>query len=104
MAGCRLMHGLEVHGGVIRKSIFRIAVAAVAAGLIVFLTSGAPKASPATIERPLPQSLAKADRLAEPARGSACSQQGWPNFEHNCQFDLRQPTGESRAVRVIALR
>jgi hypothetical protein len=104
MAGCRLMHGLEVHGGVIRKSIFRIVVAAVVAGLIVFLTSGPPKANAPTGERPSPQLLAKAERLAEPARGSACSQQGWPNFEHSCQFDLRQPAGESRAVRVIALR
>lgn len=104
MAGCRLMNGREVHGGVIRKSIFRVVVAAVVAGLIVFLTSGAPKANAPTVERPLPQLTTRAERVVEPARGSACSQQGWPDFEHICQFDLRQPAGESRAVRVIALR
>ncbi len=37
-------------------------------------------------------------------RGTACSKHGWPNFEHSCQFDFRQPTNEAQTVRVIALR
>jgi hypothetical protein len=50
------------------------------------------------------QVLAKGDRLVIVAKGTACSALGWPNYEAVCQFDLRRPVGEPRAVRVIALR
>jgi hypothetical protein len=98
------MHGLEVKARRMRRSVFKLGTAAVVAGLIVFLASGAPKANAPKIESVLPPSFANAERHTAPARGAACSQQGWPNFEHSCQFDLRQPASEARAVRVIALR
>ncbi len=86
------------------KTIVRIGAAALVAGLIVFVTSGAPKANAPDVERAPPQSIAKANRLAVAVRGAACSQRAWPNFEQSCQYDLRQPASEARAVRVIALR
>lgn len=46
----------------------------------------------------------KADRLTSVARGSACSLQGWPNYEQECQFDMRRPADDTRTVRVISLR
>lgn len=77
-------------------SIAAIAAAAVAAGLVIFLTSGVPEASAAP--------LAKADRLIVVATGTACSSQGWPNFEKKCQFDLRQPANAARIVRIVGAR
>ncbi len=50
------------------------------------------------------QTDARADRLRVPVKGTACSVHAWPNFEPKCQLDLREPAGEARTVRVIALR
>lgn len=73
-----------------------VAAAAVAAGLVVFLTSGVLEANAAP--------LTKADRLTVVATGTACSSQGWPNFEKKCQFDLRQPANAARIVRIVGAR
>jgi len=78
-------------------SIAKIAAAAVIAGLIVFVTSGTPKANDANVS-------AKADRSIVAAKGAACSAHAWPNFEPSCQFDLRKPAAEARPVRVLAFR
>jgi hypothetical protein len=80
-----------------RMPIAKIAAAAAISGLIVFLTSWTPEANDADI-------AAKANRLAIAVKGAACSLQGWPNFEPSCQFDLRKPATEAKAVRVLALR
>jgi hypothetical protein len=37
-------------------------------------------------------------------KGEACSLLEWPNYEQSCQFDARQPAGEMRTVRIIAVR
>lgn len=55
-----------------------------------------------------PQTIAtvhqtKRDRLVIP-KGAACSTLGWPNYEQSCQFDMRRPADDMRAIRVIALR
>jgi hypothetical protein len=80
----------------IRMPIMKMAAAALVAGLIVFVTAGAPKVNDANAS-------ANAERPTVAAKGSACSLQGWPNFERNCQFDLRKPENEARKVRVLAL-
>jgi hypothetical protein len=46
----------------------------------------------------------KGDRLPTLTKGAACSSLGWPHYEQACQFDMRRPADEIRAVRVIALR
>jgi hypothetical protein len=81
-----------------------IAAATLVGGLTVLL-SGVPavKAEP-QIKAAASQARAKGERLPVVAKGAACSELGWPNYEATCQFDLRRPAGEFRAVRVIALR
>jgi hypothetical protein len=81
-----------------------ITAAALVGGVTVLL-SGVPavKAEP-QIKAATYQALAKGKRLPVVAKGTACSELGCPNYEAVCQFDMRRPTGEFRAVRVIALR
>ena len=98
------MRLLDLQRNDVSKPIIRMAAAAVVAGIVVFATSATPKANVPNVEPAPPQSFAKGDRLAVSVRGTACSQRGWPNFERNCQFDLRQPANAARTVRVIALR
>jgi hypothetical protein len=90
------------------KPITRVAAAVVVAGAIAFAITAAPAADEHAIKQDQnikqAQSLAKADRLRVPLRGTACSVHGWPNFEPKCQFDSREPAGAARIVRVIALR
>jgi hypothetical protein len=50
------------------------------------------------------QLLAKADRLAMPTKGAACSSRAWPYYDQDCRFDLRSPANPARTIRVIALR
>jgi hypothetical protein len=84
------------------KLIISMAAAAGIAGLFVFVTAAAPKAS-ASLNTPPPIST-KTDRLPLRANGAACSQHGWPDFERRCQSDVRNAASEARTVRVIALR
>ena len=78
------------------KPVMEVAAAALVAGLVVFVTAGAPKANDA-------DASARADRLTVAVKGSACSLQGWPYFERSCQFDRRKPANEARSVRILAL-
>jgi hypothetical protein len=75
------------------------------ATLVTILLPGVPavKAEP-QIEAATQLALVKADRLPLAAKGAACSSRGWPNYEAVCQFDMRRPAGDTRTVRVIALR
>lgn len=86
------------------KSSTVVAAAALLAGLAAVCASIVPEArAAAEVEGAVQQSL-KGDRLPSFAAGAACSSQGWPHYEQSCQFDLRTPTHEARAVRVLALR
>jgi hypothetical protein len=90
---------------IIVQSITAIAAAALAAGLVVFLTSVVPEAkAEAQVKDAVHQPLAKGDRLTILVKGTACSSRGWPHYERSCQFDMRRPANEARTVRVIALR
>ena len=93
------------------KPIVRIAAAALVAGATAFAIIAAPAANDDTVTQVQEtkatnqfQTAARAGRLSVPAIGTACSALAWPNFEPKCQIDLREPAGEARTVRVIALR
>ena len=84
---------------------FTVIVAAMFIGGFLVLWSGVlevraePQAGVA-----LPQLHAKGDRLPVVVKGAGCSSLGWPHYEQSCQFDNRRPAGETRTVRIIALR
>lgn len=86
--------------------IVRMAAAALVAGAVALAITAAPAANDASVtqEAKQVQTSARADRLRVPVKGTACSVHAWPNFEPKCQFDVREPAGEARTVRVIALR
>ena len=91
------------------RPIIRMAAAALVAGAIALAISFAPaandyQAKPDHHDTSQAPTLAKADRLRVAVKGTACSQHAWPNYEPKCQFDIREPSGEARTVRVIALR
>ena len=62
------------------KPIISMTVAAAIAGLFAFGTAAVPQAS-ASVDTPPPASV-KGDRLPLHVRGAACSQHGWPDFDH----------------------
>ena len=90
------------------EPIVRMAAAALVAGAIALAITAAPAANDASVRQAQDvkqlQTVARADRLRVPVKGTACSVHAWPNFEPKCQFDVREPAGEARTVRVIALR
>jgi len=51
-----------------------------------------------------PEPQANVERPSIRLTGGACSLLEWPNYEQSCQFDQRQPAGEMRTVRIIAVR
>ena len=81
-----------------------IVAGALLAGSVIFLTSIAldAKAETPAVSALLPV-LAKSDRLPATMKGSACSSQSWPNYDRNCQFDLRQAVGDIVKVRILDL-
>ncbi len=91
---------------VLAKSIAAVAAAALAAGVVAFLTSAVPPAMAGPQAKgAVHQPLAKGDRSPLLVTGPACSLQSWPNYDLNCQFDTRRPAHEAPTVRrVIALR
>jgi hypothetical protein len=86
------------------KPIIRMAAAVLVAGVVAVAITAAPAANGQEAKPTLSKPFAKADRLGVALKGSACSLHGWPNFEPQCQFDVREPAGEARTIRVIALR
>jgi hypothetical protein len=77
------------------KALSAISAAAfVAAGLTAF-GAFAPQ-----VEAPVPQALAKGNRLDIRPLGPDCSQQTWPNFDASC---LRVAAGKTmvRQVRLV---
>jgi hypothetical protein len=82
-----------------------LAAATVVGGVAILANSVVPAARAETqVEGALHQAVAKGDRMAVLAKGTACSSRGWPHYEQSCQFDFRQSAGEMRKVRIIALR
>jgi hypothetical protein len=84
------------------KASANLVAASAIAGLLVFLTAEAPRAS-ADVTGAQVQRAAKSERLPV-VKGTACSARGWPHFEQNCLFDDRTSADDVRTVRVITLR
>lgn len=78
----------------ITSSTATVAAAALVAGLAVFVMPAAPIA----LAQPV------ASHLAKVARAVPCILTNWPNYAPRCEFDLRAPSGDTRTVRIIALR
>ena len=78
-------------------------MAAIVAVTFVLLTS--PAATVSILEAGSLSSAATKIKRVEPVlRGAQCSKRSWPNFDNNCEFDLRNPSSEARIVRIIAIR
>jgi hypothetical protein len=88
------------------KSVFRMVASVASAAAFAVMASPGAKHIGSQRQEATAQSGASAntERLRVPTRGNVCSVHGWPNFETKCQFDLREPDGEARTIRVIALR
>ena len=85
------------------QSFAAVTVSAVAAGLVVFLTSGVPVAKAAP-QLQLAAQPPQADPAPAVTTASGCSSQAWPNYDQGCLFDLRGSGDEPRIIRVIALQ
>src|SRR4051812_27925828 len=82
-----------------------LVAATLVAGFAVLLMLVAPGAlAGGQVDAAVHAPLAKGDRLAVIAKGTACSLRAWPHYETGCQFDMRRPASQPRTVRVIALR
>ena len=80
------------------KSVYAIAAAAIVAAAFVATLS---LTQPVEARGSAPG--AKADRADLRPLAGACSQKAWPYFEAACLRDARNPYGEARQVRVVAL-
>jgi hypothetical protein len=93
---------------IVSKPLVRMAAAASVAGAVAFAVIASPGVRHVGSQPPgataQSKASANAERLRVPTRGNVCSVHGWPNFEPRCQFDRREPRGEARTIRVIALR
>ena len=106
--------GVFVHGmnrgdrmfkTVISRPLVRMAAAMCAASAVAFAIAASSDATYRGAEDALtPAAFANSSHVRIATRGNLCSAHGWPNFEPGCQFDLREPAGEARAVRAIALQ
>jgi hypothetical protein len=94
------------------KPMIRIGGAVVIAGAIALAITASPAANGDDLKQgqeagqaqPVAKTqIAKPHRHPAAVRGTACSLQGWPAFEQKCQFDVRESSGEARAVRIISL-
>jgi hypothetical protein len=82
---------------IVVNSIAAVVIIALSLGLVFLLASMVPEAKAEILQAPLLQSDVVE---AKPA----CLLQGWPNYAPHCQFVLRAGSGETRIVRIIALR
>jgi hypothetical protein len=77
----------------------------IAAAAALLLIAGAVTLWSATgnVEASTPPAAAKGDRLDIRPTGTDCSQRAWPYYEAKCLHDRKQPTGQARDVRLVAL-
>jgi hypothetical protein len=97
---CR-QDGGEAHNttgiGVMLKSVYAIAAAAIVAAAFVATLS---LTQPVEARGSAPG--AKADRADLRPLAGDCSQKAWPYFEAACLRDARNPYGEARQVRIVS--
>jgi hypothetical protein len=89
-------HTRKQGSGVMLKTVYAIAAAAIIAGAFVAFLSLAMQ-----VEASAHVAGAKGDRAdARPLAGD-CSRHAWPYFEASCLRDARNPYGEARTVRIV---
>ena len=79
------------------KTVYAIAVAAIAAACFVAFPSLSPQ-----VEASSPMPGAKADRADIRPLGWDCGQNAWPYFSAACTRDARNPLLQPREVRVVS--
>ncbi len=80
------------------KTVYAIAAAAIVAACFVLSPSLSPQ-----VEAGAPAPSGKSDRADARPLATDCSQRAWPYFEASCLRDSRNPLGQPREVRFIAL-
>ena len=98
------IYSSKIYNSKIYTPMIGMTTAVLIAVVIVFAIYSAPKTAFRDVGNVLPQTSARSDRLRVPVKGAACAQRAWPDFEQKCQFDFRESAGETRVVRVIAMR
>jgi len=90
---------------IISRPIVRTAAAACVATVMGLAITASPGAGSLSQDASTQSyALANPDRLRVPVRGNGCSAAGWPNFQLKCRFDLTEPAGGARAIRMIVLQ
>jgi hypothetical protein len=82
--------------GVMLKTFYAVAVAAIAAACFVGFPSLAFQ-----VQAGSPVPGAKGDRADVRPMGADCSQNAWPYFEAACLRDSRNPMAEARPARIV---
>ena len=80
------------------KTVYAIAVAAIAAACFVAFPSLSPQ-----VEASSPLPGAKADRADVRPLGTECGQNAWPYFEASCLRDARNPLLQPHDVRFVSM-
>jgi hypothetical protein len=83
--------------GVMLRTIYAIASAAIVAGAFVTALSIADQ-----VDARGSAPGAKADRADARPLGGACSASAWPYFEASCLRDARKPFGQAREARFVS--
>jgi hypothetical protein len=80
------------------KTVYAIAIAAIAAACFVAFPSLSPQ-----VEASSPVPGAKADRADVRPLGTECGQNAWPYFEASCLRDARNPLLQPHEVRFVSM-
>jgi hypothetical protein len=79
------------------KTVYAVAVAAIAAACFVAFPSLSPQ-----VEASSPVPGAKSDRADLRPLGTDCSQKAWPYFEGSCLRDSKNPLAQPHDVRIFS--
>jgi hypothetical protein len=93
---CRSM-GRRQGSGVMIKTAYAIAIAAIAASVFVAFPSLSPQVGASA-----PVVGAKGDRADIRPLGTECGEKAWPYFDAACTRDGRVPLAQPRDIRMIA--
>jgi hypothetical protein len=84
------------------NSLAAVIASAVLACLVVTVPDSVTEAKAQPAKGEFQHRHGKGDRLTITIKPAVCSLQGWPNYEQNCQFDLRTSSNSVAPVRIVA--
>jgi hypothetical protein len=90
--------GCHTGDGVMVKTLYAVAVAAIAAACFVAFPSLSMQ-----VQASATALSGKSDRADARPLGTQCSQNAWPYFEASCLRDTDNPLGQARQVRIVPL-